>query len=120
MIPTSQPNQVQKDWRELLRDRGSVISGLYEPEPIRAHHVAGRTAMHDGVHIGHWFLLPLTDTEHKLLHASPSTFEMLALGFNPAGRWDCEKFLFFRLIRELEGFCTPPDDVLKAIGDYHA
>lgn len=119
MIPTSQPNKAQRDWRELLRNHGSAISGFDLPEPIVAHHVCGRTAKHNRVEIGHWWVLPLADSEHKLLHSYMSVLELNALGFNPVGRWDLEKFLFFKVLKEVGGESIVPDDVLIAIAEYH-
>lgn len=55
------PSAVQKKWREDVRALGSILSGLH---PVEIHHCAGRTAAHDKVHIGHWWILPLTSEEH--------------------------------------------------------
>lgn len=58
------PTSAQKRWREAVRDLGSVVSG----GPAVIHHPVGVTAKHNKVHIGHWWVIPLTDEEHKALH----------------------------------------------------
>lgn len=58
------PNAEQTRWREAVRELGSVISG----GPAVIHHMYGRTASFNKVHVGHWALLPLTDEEHKYRH----------------------------------------------------
>lgn len=55
------PNKVQRDWREDVRALGSAISGM---TPCEIHHCAGRTAKHNKIHVGHWWILPLTKSEH--------------------------------------------------------
>lgn len=108
----SQPTAQQRRWRELVRAMGSIISG----RPAETHHAVGRTGKHNGVAIGHWFILPLTADEHrgpKGIHSHPQ-------------RKAREKLLFARLLyavlddhHGLPPECFPPRDVLDAIGDYH-
>jgi len=59
------PTAAQKRWMEAVRELGSVISGC----PAVVHHAIGRSAKIKGVgNLGHWFLIPLTDKEHRDLH----------------------------------------------------
>jgi len=111
MIPSSTPNAEQKRWREAVRELGSIVSG----GPAVIHHCVGRAARHQKVSIGHEFIIGLTDAEHKLLHSDMRAFEALSIGFNPGGRWDCEKFLFNRVC-ELLG---KSPDCFDIIMDYH-
>ena len=60
-MKVSAPSAAQKRWREQVRALGSILSGLH---PVEIHHCAGRTAVHDKVHVGHWWILPLTSEEH--------------------------------------------------------
>lgn len=107
------PDAVQKDWREMVRDLGSIITGA--AALVEIHHCAGRTARHNRVAIGHWWILPLTHDEHQGpegIHAHPD-------------RKAREKRLFERvLVRVVEAnhgipACWPPAEVLCAIRDFH-
>lgn len=67
----SQPNARELRWREAVRDLGSIID--LTPN-VEIHHCAGRTARHDGVAIGHYWILPLTRAQHQGpagIHAHP-------------------------------------------------
>ena len=115
MTPSSQPNAKQKRWREAVRELGSVISG----GPAVIHHPVGRTAKHNKVEIGHWWVLPLTDQEHKDLHNGLTPWSRVYLR---EGRKEFEKWAFrqvlFRL-RILDGSENwPTDEAIFAIEDY--
>ena len=116
MIPTSAPNSEQRRWREAVRGLGSILGP--SRHAIEIHHCAGRTARHNKVDIGHWWILPLTSQEHGMLHGDMGRFEIEALEFNPVGRWDCEKFLFHKVLMSLDGTLEPPYEVIQAIMDY--
>jgi hypothetical protein len=62
VIPTSSPNKAQTDWRELVRSQGCVLG---YPGEVEIHHVAGRTASHCKIHIGHWLVLPVSNAAHR-------------------------------------------------------
>jgi hypothetical protein len=101
------PNKVQRDWREDVRALGSAISGQL---PCEIHHAAGRTAKHDKVHIGHWWIIPLTQAEHD---AVPTWAH---------GRKEREKYLFEWVCSKYQRIYRRSlpfgDDVLKAIREY--
>jgi hypothetical protein len=102
------PNKVQRDWREDVRKLGSAISGQM---PCEIHHAAGRTAKHNKVHVGHWWIIPLTKAEHDLV---PTWVK---------GRKEREKFLFEQICNKYGrryGRTLPfGDDVINAIKDWH-
>lgn len=52
-----------------MRAIGSILSG--NTYGIEIHHCVGRTAVHNKVHVGHWFILPLTHDEHEWIADSP-------------------------------------------------
>lgn len=104
----ARPNAAQKRWRERVRESGTILGGL---GPIHVHHCAGRTARHDGIHIGHWWILPLTEYQHRSIHADPDR----------KGR---EKHLWLCLLARLplldeDPQAYPPAEVCAAIQDYH-
>lgn len=102
------PTAAQKRWREAVRELGSVISG----GPAVIHHPVGVTGKHNKVHIGHWWVIPLTDEEHKALHAGET--------FVCESRKEFEKVAFETVLnneRFDDGAMTPT--VYHAIMNYH-
>jgi len=104
------PTAAQKRWREAVRGLGSIISG----EPAVIHHAVGATGKHNKVDIGHWWLIPLTDDEHKALHAGET--------FGYESRKEFEKSMFVTVGSDLafSGFPeTTSKEVDIAILSYH-
>lgn len=103
------PTAAQKRWVEAVANLGSIISG----DPAQIHHCVGVTGKHNKVHIGPYWILPLTEGEHLALHA----------GLYGKCRRQIEKDLFREVLRKLEPDESlndwPPQDVLNAIEDYH-
>ena len=69
-LATSAPNKAEKDWRELVRSLGCCLG---YPGPVQIHHVAGRTAKHSKVDIGHWFILPVSEQAHREVERMPKS-----------------------------------------------
>ena len=63
------PNALELSWREMVRLQGSCLTGYV---PCQIHHVAGRTARHNKIKMGHLLILPLTYDEHHLVDAGRS------------------------------------------------
>lgn len=107
-VKVNQPNAEQKRWREIVRQQGSVITG----RDAVIHHAVGRTAKHNKVKIGHWWLLPLADDEHKDLHNGAT--------FGYESRKEFEKAEFSLLCQRLEGLESMPDLLIRnTIANYH-
>jgi len=89
-----------------VRGLGSIISG----DPAVIHHAVGATGKHNKVEIGHWWLIPLTDREHKMLHA----------GNLVVNRKEFEKGAFLDVVADdrMDQF-EVPNEVFEAIQDYH-
>lgn len=129
------PNAKQADWREMLRELGSAISGNRSPF-LDAHHPLGVTAEIKGVgNIGHWFVVILSHDEHELIASDIGKFRELVYLYNKSTvtRWhesiwemsklEIEKMLFFQQVQRLimrgqalEISC--PGDVLLEIARY--
>lgn len=110
------PTAAQKRWREAVRELGSVISG----GPAVIHHPVGCSGKHNKIEIGHWWLIPLTDEEHKALHAG--TIDLSHTPWAGMTRKEFEKDCFQRVCFSLgfNGFdCTVSPEVDVAIMDYH-
>ena len=102
-----QPTAAQKRWREAVRSLGSVISG----GPAVIHHPVGRTGRHNKQDIGNWWVVPLTDEEHKALH-NGETFGFIS-------RKDLEKRAVIWIRGRLVGKDFMPPEIFEAIMDYH-
>lgn len=63
MKPSKNPNADQKAFQKAIRFVGCPITG--ERYQLQLHHVVGRSAVYNKVHIGHWFVLPLHVTLHE-------------------------------------------------------
>lgn len=105
------PNAAQTRWREQVRSLGSIASGMFgcPSDPIEIHHAAGRSASHNKIHVGHWWILPLLKSEHE---------QIPDLG-HERKRW--EKSMFGKVLVKLETRGTPIPfgrDVYQAIMEY--
>jgi hypothetical protein len=101
------PTAKQKQWRETVRGLGSILSG----DDAIIHHPVGATGKHNKVHIGNWWLVPLTNDEHLALHAG--------VCFGHASRKEFEKAAFTDICQRLypERYIT--DEIYDAIQDFH-
>lgn len=101
------PSAKQKQWRERVRALGSILSG----DDAVIHHAVGVTARHRKVHIGHWWIIPLTNDEHLALHAGE------CYGFG--SRKEFEKDAFTQVCQRLYPDRYITDEIYNAIQDYH-
>jgi hypothetical protein len=102
------PTKAQKRWMDQVASLGSIISGKF---PVEMHHCVGFTGKHNKILIGPWWILPLTESEHKYVHLA-------------ADRKDREKRLFVQVkAKWVEQFypleMPVPDEVQDAIMEYH-
>lgn len=105
-------------WIGDLVSLGSVISH----DNAVPHHPVGESAKHNKTPVGMWWVVPLTDQEHRLLHSDRAAFEAENNGLLWAGRFDYEKHLFVAAVEEYERVVGPspvPADVYQNIIDYH-
>lgn len=113
------PTSAQKRWREAVRELGSVISG----EPAVIHHPVGTTGKHNKVDIGHWWVIPLTDEEHKALHAGGKPWENLSIEHAMMTRKEFEKQAYEEVRKLLflyeVAVDLPPYMVDVSIENYH-
>ena len=108
-MTSTHPNASQKRWRESVRELGSIISG----GPAVIHHPVGRCGKHNKIDIGHWWVIPLTDEEHKALHNGET--------FGYESRKEFEKAVFLSVETKAgyeSGFTVDPQ-VSVAIQAYH-
>ena len=114
-VKNNPPTAEQKRWREKVRAIGCIACG--ERMGTEIHHCAGRTAKHNKIAIGHWWILPLCHGCHVLLTEGPDRLAEARFGFTFVGRWDLEKLLYADLMTHFRD--DVPLDVLNSIYDYH-
>jgi len=122
-----QANAAQKKWMsditEFINDVGLDI--LYGPDyegdtRMQRHHVLGRSAKHNKVAIGHWFVIPVPYELHE-----PNLNHKYHVGSNKKGfvkKYGSQCGLFQCLVGFMAqwGYDTPPKDAYMAIMDTRA
>lgn len=121
-MATKQANAKQKQW---MRDISSFIQevglgGLYGCEyenrfDFQLHHVLGRSAKHNKVAIGHWFIIPVPFELHdpNVNHA----FHVGKCKKSFVSRFGTQRSLFKRMYQAMkqQGYKVPNIDVYNAI-----
>ena len=124
-LKMKQANAKQKQWMKDIAEWSiDNIDLLYGDEwsgaPFHIHHVLGRTAKHNKVPIGHWFLLPVPIAMHD-----PNLNHEFHVG-------KCKKAFVKKFGRQSDifqclvgcigqwGYDLPPDEVYNAIMDTNA
>lgn len=105
------PTARQKRWHDYLAKYGCGMTR----RPAEIHHCVGSAGMHNKIHIGQDFCIPLSPDHHKSLHGDRSLFD-------GRRRKEIEKEIFERVYTLA---CVeipediPPIEVVRAIRDYH-
>ena len=120
-------NAVQKKWMDDITEFAQTnMYVLYGDDynddyiPIQRHHVLGRSAKHNKVAIGHWFILPVPYELHE-----PNVKHEFHVGHCKKAftkRYGTQRELFndmFAVMRA-QGYTVPNDDVYNAIMDTNA
>ena len=106
-----QANTKQKQWMkditEWAEDNIQLVYGVnYFNANIQRHHVLGRSAKHNKVEIGHWFILPIPFELH-VTHRKKAFVK----------RFGNQRDLFLMMVEDMRdcGYELPPADVCEAI-----
>lgn len=120
-------NTAQKKWMDDITEWSICNLGLlYGPEydgaVIQRHHVLGRSAKHDKVAIGHWFILPVPFELHD-----PNVNHQFHVGkckHSFTNEFGTQRSLFMKMYNDMyeQGYdLSPiPFEVTRAIGDTSA
>ena len=122
-----QANAAQKKWMSDITEWSICNLGLlYGPEydgaAIQRHHVLGRSAKHNKVAIGHWFILPVPyelhdPNESHYLHVGKCKHAFTA-------QFGTQRSLFMKMYNDMyeQGYDMSkiPFEVTLAIGDTSA
>ena len=116
-----QANTAQKQWMSditewanenlhVLYDGGYAQDGVFQ-----RHHVLGRSAKHNKVSIGHWFILPVPFDLHDV--SSNDQYNVTHNKKAFVKRFGNQRDLFLQMVKEMcsDGYELPPYDVCEAI-----
>ncbi len=120
-----QANAKQKQWMSDITEWSiSNIDLLYGDDYMGAipqrHHVLGRSAKHNKVAIGHWFIIPVPFELHDVMSNHPDNVTHRKKSF--VKRFGTQRDLFLKMVESMrdDGYELPPTEVLKAIEDTRA
>ncbi len=115
-----QENEKQKQWMkditEWAEDNIQLFYGVnYFNANIQRHHVLGRSAKHNKVDIGHWFILPIPFELHDVSSNHPENVTHRKKDF--VKRFGNQRDLFLMMVEDMRdrGYELPPAEVCKAI-----
>lgn len=120
------PNVKQKRWLyDVARwaANSSVFNTMYDgvnTSRFELHHVLGRSAKHNKVPIGHWFVIPVPFELHNVMSGHPDNVTHFKHRFT--ARFGEQRLLFSAMLGDmaLNDYALPPDDVIDAIMDTKA
>ncbi len=120
-----QANAKQKQWMkditEWAEDNIQLVYGInYFNANIQRHHVLGRSAKHNKVDIGHWFILPIPFELHDVSSNHPENVTHRKKDF--VKRFGNQRDLFLMMVEDMRerGYELPPAEVCKAIRSTNA
>lgn len=108
-----QPTAEQKRWHDFVAGMGCVITG----QPASIHHCVGTTARHNKVHIGQWWVIPLSYEAHQGKHGIHGDRKLFNRKWGES-RKEIEKNIFQWITVEAPGWFLS-DEVYQAIMSYH-
>lgn len=126
-MATKPANAAQKKWMSDITEWSICNLGLlygseYDGAIIQRHHVLGRSAKHNKVHIGHWFILPVPVALHDPNEDHEFHVGKCKNAFT--GKFGTQRSLFMRMYNDMydQGYDLSkiPFDVTRAIGDTNA
>ena len=118
-------NAKQRQWMsdiaEWANDGGiSFVFGIESTSSIQLHHVLGRSAKHNKIHIGHEFIIPVPYELHDVdsNHHENVTHRKKAF----IKRFGTQSSIYQVLIScmEMDGYTVPSMDIYSAIMDTRA
>lgn len=122
----SAPNSKQKKWLADIADwanNSGVFWAMYagvNTSQFELHHVLGRSAKHNKVPIGHWFVIPVPFELHNVMSNHPDNVTHFKHRFTD--RFGDQRYLFNAMLGDMAmyEYALPPDDVIDAIMDTKA
>ena len=122
-----QANAAQKQWMSDITNfideygLGAIYGEGYDGSAYELHHVLGRSAKHNKVAIGHWFIIPVPFQLHNV--TSGHSDNVTHFKHNFTDRFGSQRSIFDTIrngIQVLQGKQVPSEDVYNAIMDTNA
>ena len=120
LVASKPANAAQKQWMCDISDWSICNIGLlygaeYDGAMIQRHHVLGRSAKHNKIAIGHWFVLPIPVWLHDI--SGNSKYNVTHNKHNFTDRFGKQRDLFLTMLESMrdQGYELPPADVCEAI-----
>tara|TARA_R110002020_G_scaffold467655_1_gene691393 strand:- start:28604 stop:28975 length:372 start_codon:yes stop_codon:yes gene_type:complete len=117
-------NAAQKKWmKDIAEWADGGVNYLYscdDPKGFQLHHVLGRSAKHNKIHVGHWFIIPVPFSYHDINEKNDLNVSYFKHNFT--NEFGLQSVLFERMCNDMEnlGYEIPPDDAYYAILDTRA
>ena len=117
-------NSVQKKWMSDVASWAcegiSYLYGCDDPKGFQLHHVLGRSAKHNKVLIGHWFIIPVPFTYHDI--GEKNNLNVSYFKHNFTDEFGKQTKLFDVMVSDmiLGGYDPPPLEAYQAIMDTNA
>lgn len=113
-------NAKQRQWMDDITEWAICNVGLlygpkYDGAMVQRHHVLGRSAKHNKVAIGHWFILPVPFELHDV--SSNHHFNVTHCKRNFTNQYGMQRDLFLKMVESMRDYNyeLPPTDVCEAI-----
>lgn len=120
-----QANAAQKQWMKDISEwaNNNNLDLLYDyddPKGFQLHHVLGRSAKHNKVAIGHWFIIPVPFELHDV--NSNNNYNVTHHKNRFTDKYGKQTFLFNDMVNDMrmDMYQLPPTEVLNAIMDTRA
>jgi hypothetical protein len=96
---------------------GLLYGDEYDGANVQLHHVLGRSAKHNKVAIGHWFILPVPFELHDVSSNHPDNVTHCKKSF--VNRFGSQSSIFQVMVSCMveDGYAIPSMDVIDAIMD---
>lgn len=126
LVASKPANAAQKKWMDDITEWADYNLGLlygdkYDgSECIQRHHVLGRSAKHNKVAIGHWFIIPVPFELHDV--SSNHHFNVTHCKRNFTNQYGMQRDIFNKVYQGMKtcDYNVPSDEVYSAIMDTRA
>lgn len=118
-------NAVQKKWMSDIAEwaNGEGMNMLADwdcSKGIQLHHVLGRSAKHNKVAIGHWFIIPVPYQYHDISETNDLNVSYYKHNFTEKFGKQHELFVVMCGVMRIRGYTVPSKEIINSIMDTRA
>ncbi len=103
------------EWAAQPRSLAMLYGDEWDMSPIQRHHVLGRSAKHNKVSIGHWFILPVPFELHDVSSNHALNVTHRKKSFIEEFGSQSELFQAMYSCMEMDGYTVPDINIYNAI-----